>query len=97
MQLVSRKQKDEEIKDVPIVSWLFNHQKWLGFALLAVGVYYLFDRMLLRLLEEAYPDLRITYWLRSYLQIFIISTLFIGGGLRLLWGGSRPVKENPEP
>jgi TM2 domain-containing membrane protein YozV len=96
MQLVSRIQKDEEIKDVPIVSWLFNHQKWLGFALLAVGVYYLFDRMLLRLLEEAYPDLRISYWLHSYLQIFIVSTLFIGGGLRLLWGGSRPAKENPE-
>jgi hypothetical protein len=94
MQLVSRKQKDEEIKDVPIVSWLFNHQKWLGFALLAVGVYYLFDRMLLRLLEEAYPQL--ADWLHSYLQIFIVSTLFIGGGLRLLWGGSRPVKENPE-
>jgi TM2 domain-containing membrane protein YozV len=96
MQLVSRKQKDEEIKDVPIVSWLFNHQKWLGFALLAVGVYYLFDRMLLRLLEEAFPDLRISYWLHNYLQIFIVSTLFIGGGLRLLWGGGRPAKESAE-
>ncbi|WP_171909195.1 hypothetical protein [Paenibacillus sp. GP183] len=47
-------------------------------------------------MEEAYPDLRISYWLNSYLQIFIVTTLFIGGGLRLLWGRSHPVKENPE-
>jgi TM2 domain-containing membrane protein YozV len=94
MQLVSKQQKDEELKDIPLVNWLFNHQKWLGFGLLALGVYYLFDRMLLRLLEEALPDLRISYWLHNYLQIFIVSTLLIGGGFRLLWGGSRPKKEN---
>jgi DNA-directed RNA polymerase specialized sigma24 family protein len=26
----------------------------------------------------------------------LLSTLFIGGGLRLLWGRSRQAKENPE-
>jgi TM2 domain-containing membrane protein YozV len=95
MQLVS-KQQDEELKDIPIVNWLFNHQKWLGIGLFALGIYYLIDRMLLRLLEEAMPDWRVTYWFHNYLQIFIVSTLLIGGGLRLLWGGSRPAKENEE-
>jgi hypothetical protein len=96
MQLVSRQQKDEELKDIPVVNWLFSHQKWLGFGLLALGVYYLFDRMLLRLLDEAMPDWRVTFWFHNYLQIFIVSTLLIGGGLRLLWGGSRRAKENEQ-
>jgi hypothetical protein len=94
MQCVSKQQKDEELKDIPVVNWLFSHQKWLGFGLLALGVYYLFDRVLLTLFEEAMPDLRITFWFHNYLQIFIVSTLLIGGGLRLLWGNSRRAKEN---
>jgi TM2 domain-containing membrane protein YozV len=95
MQLVS-KQNDEELKDIPVVNWLINHQKWLGFGLLALGIYYLTERMLLRLLEEVLPNWHLSMWFHNYLQIFIVSTLLIGGGLRLLWGSSPAKKEGEE-
>lgn len=78
-----------EVKDVPFVDWLMNHQKWLGIALLLMGAYYLFDRIALDVLSRMFPDWNISYWFKQYAQTFIVSTLLIVGGLKLLTGQKR--------
>lgn len=88
LQYVS-KQGREEIRDVPLVDWLMNHQKWIGIGLLGLGAYYLFDQLVLGVLQDYFPKLRIGYWFNRYFQTFVVGTLLIGGGIRLLAGGKR--------
>lgn len=88
LQHVSRQGK-EEVQDVPLVDWLMNHQKWIGIGLLALGAYYLFDQLILGLLQEHFPKWRIHYWFHRYFQTFVVGTVLIGGGIRLLVGGKR--------
>jgi hypothetical protein len=85
MQYVSR-QGVVEIKDIPFVDWLKNHQKWIGIGLLVLGLYHLFDEFVLALLERLEPDVHISVWFHQYFQVFVVSTLLIGGGFRLLAG-----------
>lgn len=92
LQFVS-KQGREEMRDIPLVDWLTNHQRWIGIGLLVLGVYYLFDQIVLGLLQDYFPKLRISYWFHQYFQTFAVGTLLIGGGLRLLAGGRR--RRNP--
>lgn len=87
LQLVSKHDR-EELQDIPLVGWLLNHQKWLGIAFIAFGGYYLLDRVVLQLLERRFPELHISGYFHQYFQLFVISTLLIGGGLRLLLGSS---------
>lgn len=76
----------EEMKDVPIVDWLVNQQKWIGVGLLLLGGFYLVDQFVLEMLDRMFPERNMGYWLRSYLQTFIVSALLIGGGLKLAFG-----------
>ncbi|WP_409343699.1 hypothetical protein [Paenibacillus sp. MBLB4367] len=87
LQLVSKHER-EELQDIPLVGWLLNHQKWLGIAFIAFGGYYLLDRVVLQLLERKFPDLHVSFYFHQYFQLFVVSTLLIGGGLRLLLGSS---------
>ncbi|CAG7655680.1 hypothetical protein ACFQI7_29265 [Paenibacillus allorhizosphaerae] len=89
----------EELRDVPIVDWLMHHQRWIGIAILALGVYYLFDQVLINALDlwlTAEEMQRFTYWFDRYFQTTIVCVLLIGGGIRLLLGskktkGGRPL------
>lgn len=94
MQHVS-KQEEEELKDVPLVNGLMNYQKWVGIALLALGAYYLLDGAVLRLIDQAYPEWRLSYWFDRYAQIIVVSVLFILGGLKLMLG-SKSAKRGEE-
>ncbi|WP_135557055.1 hypothetical protein [Paenibacillus cymbidii] len=94
MQHVSR-QEEEELKDVPLVNGLMNYQKWVGIALLALGAYYLLDGAVLRLIDQAYPEWRLSYWFDRYAQIIVVSVLFILGGLKLMLG-SKSAKRGEE-
>lgn len=76
-----------EAKDVPVVKWLPSHQRWMGIVLLIVGAYYLMDRVLANVLEHFYPEMAdISRWIGTYFQTFVVSTLLIGGGIKLLAG-----------
>lgn len=75
-----------ELKDIPIVDWLKNYQKWIGIALLVLGFYHLLDEFVLGIFERLQPELQISYWFHRYFQVFVVSTLLIGGGFRLLAG-----------
>lgn len=76
-----------EATDVPVVRWLPNHQRWMGIVLLILGAYYLMDQVLVEILQQYYPQAaRISQWIESYFQTFVVSTLLIGGGIKLLLG-----------
>ncbi|WP_282938725.1 hypothetical protein [Paenibacillus sp. RC67] len=80
------KQGREELKDLPFVDWLVNHQKWVGIVLLALGGYYLADEVILSALDRMFPKERISMLFHQYFQTFVVSVILIGGGLRLLVG-----------
>lgn len=97
LQMVSKSGR-EELRDVPVVDWLLHHQRWLGYGLLALGVYYLFDRVLLNALDLWLPKERqwqIMRWFDQYFQTFVISVLLIGGGIRLLLGNKKGKRNRP--
>jgi hypothetical protein len=80
-----------ELKDIPIIDWLKNYQKWIGIALLVLGFYHLFDEVVLGIFERLQPGLEITYWFHRYFQVFVVSTLLIGSGFRLLAGSNSKI------
>jgi TM2 domain-containing membrane protein YozV len=88
MQMVS-KPEGEELKDMPLIKGLMNHQRWVGIALIVIGAYYLLDSAILGLIQEAFPELRITYWFNRYAQVTIVSVLFIFGGFKLMLGSKK--------
>jgi len=88
LQQISR-QGREELKDVPFVEWLVNHQRWVGIALLFLGAYYLLDEVLLTTLDRLFPEERISYLFHQYFQTLVVSVLLIGGGLRLVLGSKK--------
>jgi TM2 domain-containing membrane protein YozV len=94
MQMIS-KRDDEELKDVPVVKGLMNHQKGLGFALIAIGAYYLFNSVILGMIQEAFPNWPVAYWFQRYAQVTIVSVLFIAGGVKLMLGSKKkaPIEE----
>ncbi|PUA34570.1 hypothetical protein C8Z91_35660 [Paenibacillus elgii] len=91
LQMVSKVGR-EELRDVPVVGWLLHHQRWLGYGLLALGAYYLLDRVLLSTLDIWLSEKlqrQVMLWFNQYFQTFVISVLLIGGGIRLLRGNKK--------
>lgn len=86
------KHEEGEQEDIPIISYLVNHQKWLGIGLLLMGLYYLLDSILMpslsNMLHNAF-DIDIMHWYHNYFQTAIVCLLLIGGGLKLLWGSKK--------
>ncbi|RFB10236.1 hypothetical protein DZB84_22990 [Bacillus sp. HNG] len=95
LQKVS-KHGEEEIEDVPVVSYIVNHQKWVGFGLIALGLYYLLVNVVLPTVGPMVAKVfhfDIQYFYYTYFQGTIICILLIGGGLKLMVG-SKKRKEN---
>ncbi|NDI35267.1 hypothetical protein [Chengkuizengella sediminis] len=86
LQNVSRYNEDKKLEDTPIIEWFIHHQKWLGFGLVALGSYYLFDQVILVYVDSLFPDYSIRWTFDQYFQTTLISFLFIFGGFRLLKG-----------
>ncbi|MCC3358816.1 hypothetical protein [Bacillus sp. REN16] len=95
LQKVS-KHGEKELEDVPVVSYIVNHQKWVGFGLIALGLYYLLVNVVLptvgpMVARMFHFDIQRFYY--TYFQGTIICILLIGGGLKLMVG-SKKRKEN---
>ncbi|OPZ83817.1 MAG: hypothetical protein BWY74_04369 [Firmicutes bacterium ADurb.Bin419] len=76
--------------DVLLVSWfrtgkpfIRNANKFLAYALIAIGCFLLFERLVLPELEKF-----ISFRIREYINILLLSVLFIAGGVKLLMGSS---------
>ncbi|MDF2786928.1 MAG: multi-TM2 protein [Neobacillus sp.] len=95
MQKVS-KYGEEEIEDVPIISYLINHQKWVGIGLVVLGVYYLFMNVVIPVFAPMLSNIiqiDLMYWVQSYFQTGIVCVLLIGGGIKLLSGSKHKREE----
>ncbi|WP_305367856.1 hypothetical protein [Bacillus sp. V3B] len=80
---------DEPLEDTPIISYLINHQKWLGVGLILLGLYYLTTNILLPIVSPMLYNLiqvDLIYWFDRYFQTAVVCVLLIGGGLKLLAG-----------
>ncbi|MDM5329222.1 hypothetical protein [Neobacillus sp. CF12] len=95
MQNVS-KYGEEEIEDVPIISYLINHQKWVGIGLVVMGIYYLFLNVIIPVFAPLLSNMiqiDLMYWVQSYFQTGIVCVLLIGGGIKLLSGSKQKREE----
>ncbi|SFL86552.1 hypothetical protein SAMN04487943_104391 [Gracilibacillus orientalis] len=76
----------EVLEDVPIIKYLANYQKWIGFGLILLGLFYLFDSVLMPVFAgqfETYFNINIWQFYHQYFQVSIICLLLIGGGIGL--------------
>lgn len=81
--------EEEELEDIPVIKYFVNHQKWVGIALIILGIYYLLDSVFLPAFAdelEKILNINIWYYYHRYLQITIVCLIFIGGGIKLLLG-----------
>lgn len=88
LQQVSRYDSGE-IRDVPLVEWLINHQKWVGIGLLALGLFYMFDQLALPLLQKLWPKMSYQFIDSRLFQTSIVSVVLIVGGIKLLLGSKK--------
>ncbi|MEH7253312.1 hypothetical protein V7111_14385 [Neobacillus niacini] len=91
MQKVS-KYGEEEIEDVPIISYLVNHQKWVGIGLVVMGLYYLLMHVLIPVFSPMISNIiqiDLMYWVQRYFQTGLVCVLLIGGGIKLLAGSKQ--------
>lgn len=92
-------QQEGPIEDTPLIKNFINHQKWIGFGLILLGLYYLMTNIFLPVVE---PFLRnifnvdLHYLFYQYVQTAIICILFIAGGIRLLIGKKPKIIEERE-
>lgn len=95
LQKVS-KHGEEDVEDIPLVSYFINHQRWFGIGLLALGLYYMFDNVLVSSLSPLLDTkfgIDLSFWYYNYFQTFVICTLLIGGGLKLILGSKSRKEE----
>ncbi|RDI38478.1 hypothetical protein [Falsibacillus pallidus] len=91
------KSGNEELKDEPVISFLFNHQRWVGIILALLGIYYLLTSVMF---PAASPyiyneiGIDIEYWFDSYFQPAAVCVLLIGGGLKLISGSRKNGRED---
>jgi hypothetical protein len=74
------------------VSTFVNYQRWIGIGLVILGIYYLFDRVLISTLAPVFNDLfqvDFYHWYYQYFQTTIVCILLIGGGIKLLSGSKK--------
>ena len=95
LQKASRYGK-EPLEDVPVISYLVNHQKWVGIGLVTLGVYYLLTNIALPVLQPfiyEYFAVDAFFWFERYVQTAIVCILLIGGGIKLLTGSKKKKEE----
>lgn len=74
----------EPLYDKPVVEAWTRYQRWIGAALLFLGVYYILLRLVVPELENYFKPFHYFYLLESYMNTIVVSLLLIGGGLKLL-------------
>ncbi|MBU8906411.1 hypothetical protein [Desertibacillus haloalkaliphilus] len=86
------KSGEEELEDIPVISYFIHRQKWIGLGLLLLGAYYLFDSVLIQAFDRMFInwiDVSISTYYHRYFQTIVVSLLLIGGGIKILASGSK--------
>ncbi|MBY6037782.1 hypothetical protein KUV80_14010 [Fictibacillus nanhaiensis] len=80
----------DDLEDKPVVEYLIYHQRWVGIGLIALGMFYIFDRVLVpiadRFLVRYYNIQSLYMYYHEYFQTGIVAFLLILGGIKLLMG-----------
>jgi hypothetical protein len=80
----------DELEDKPVVEYLINHQRWVGIGLIGLGLFYIFDRVLVPIADKflyRYYNIESLYmYYHEYFQTGIVAFLLILGGIKLLMG-----------
>lgn len=98
LQMASKYGK-EPLKDTPIISQFLNYQKWIGIALIFIGLYYLTSNMIIPaispMLEEwlKVRETDLVFWFEQYVQTVIVCIILILGGFKLLVGSKQKEKK----
>jgi hypothetical protein len=88
---------EEELKDIPVISYFVNHQRWFGIALLVLGVYYLLDHVMMPTVIAKLGDMlqvNLAMYYHEYFQTTVLCILLIGGGIKLLAGSKKKEGES---
>ncbi|PKR84014.1 hypothetical protein [Heyndrickxia camelliae] len=86
----------EEMEDKPVISYLINHQRWVGIGLIILGLYYLISYIVLPVISPMIYNaihIDIDYWFSNYFQTGFVCLLLIGGGIKLMVGTKRKGEE----
>lgn len=85
LQIISRFER-EETYDEPVVNGLKNYQRWIGLGMLLIGIYYVFDQVGPRILNQFFNESGMQYYfmIRDYFHIIVVSCILIIGGIVLL-------------
>nr|WP_176215312.1 hypothetical protein [Cytobacillus gottheilii] len=87
---------EEELEDVPIISYFINHQRWIGIGLVVVGLYYMTTNILLPIVAPMIYDFDIWYVFNRYFQTAVVCIVLIAGGIKLL-SGNLEKKKSEDP
>jgi len=83
LQVITRMDR-EEIIDKPIVSGLTHYHRWIGIALLLLGMYVIIDRISPTVIRY-FLDNEAYYLFRQYFDVAIVSLILIISGVVLLF------------
>jgi hypothetical protein len=81
------KYEQGEAKDVPVFKYFTNQRRWLGAAMIIIGIFFIIDSILVpAFADDLYKvfGIDITYYYHRYLQIGIVSIILLVAGFRLL-------------
>ena len=86
---------EEDLEDVPVISYLINYQKWFGIGLLVIGMYYLLVNIILPIISPLMREvinIDVQFFFYQYFQTGLVCILLIFGGIRLLAGTKKRQK-----
>ncbi|WP_270166235.1 hypothetical protein [Paenibacillus sp. SYP-B4298] len=75
------------VADEPIIAWLGSRKRWLGAGLIILGVYFVFDQLIMQFLPHEIRQTYHLYIVRDYLQSGLVAVLLIVGGIVLFRSG----------
>lgn len=85
-----------QVPDEPVISWLGSRKRWLGGVLIGLGIYYVFDQLILQLVPYEMRHQYNLYLFRDYMQSGLVAVLLIAGGIVLFRSGIKQKAKNEE-
>lgn len=86
------KMEEGPVEDTPIISGIVNQQKWIGFGLMGLGIYFLTSSIIVPAIAphlDEWIGSNLEYWFRDYFQKGLVCILLIGGGIKLMAGSKK--------
>ncbi len=87
-----------EMRDEPLLEQFVPYQKWFGFGLIILGIYYILNRVAADFVREYFTSMIFQAYMRVVyvLPTVVISFLLIVLGLRLVFGSKPPISKRQD-